>query len=307
MKNLQELVNESSEIAVQMLGPTLAKELREKAVIQSSHLVSQLVNAQRNKKAGRATIADCTPESLAQVLLDVLTMDLSLSPSLGLGYIIPYNVNNELTAIFQTSWKGDVTFFQQNGVIVDCFSNVVYEKDEFDFEEKNGEFDYTFKPAIGDRGKRVGAYACFLMPDGRIRGGFYNLSDIQKRRQVAKTDKIWTAWFDEMVRKTVIRMAMATLPRGRNTQEVFSKWEEVDNRHLDISQELTEEKREEVILKIREYVLNDDPKGLRSYHRGLSAIAGHDGAILDEYEKAFKSIRKARSSKPKQLTPPSND
>ncbi len=86
---------------------------------------------------------------------------------------------------------------------------VVYEGDTYDFENNSGKLTYFHKPKNP-----------FNKPDKNIIGAFcviknskgdcyetLDLEEIQKMRDVAKTDYIWEAWFNQMVLKSVIKRA----------------------------------------------------------------------------------------------------
>jgi len=137
--------------------------------------------------------------------------------------------------------------------------NIVYQGDEISFDEADGKVNYTHKytkPFDEKDEDIVGAY-CVIKND---RGEYLTkmgLKEIDKHRKVAKTDYIWSAWFPEMVRKTVIKKACKN-----HFDDVFQKIEEMDNVNYDLDNPLS------VDLKVKQEIdAIDTVQGLEDYYR----------------------------------------
>jgi len=108
----------------------------------------------------------------------------------------------------------------------------VYEGDVFRFAKKDGKVTYDHKltdPFKVNR-KVLGAY-CIIK---NKRGEFIetiNQDDIAKMRAVAKTQRIWEAWFTEMVLKSVIKRACK-----RHFKDVVTNIETLDNENYDLEE-----------------------------------------------------------------------
>lgn len=108
---------------------------------------------------------------------------------------------------------------------------LVYEWDSFSFSKKNGSVEYFHdiaNPFGNTDDMIVGAYTIIR----NKRGEFITLlskADIIKHRQVAKTDYIWKAWFQEMCLKTIVKKA-CKLHFG----DIFQEIEEMDNENYDL-------------------------------------------------------------------------
>lgn len=108
--------------------------------------------------------------------------------------------------------------------------NVVCKGDTF--ESSNTDGVLTYKHVIADpfaeKPEIIGAFAVIR----NKRGDFLtvlNKADIQKHRAVAQTDSIWSAWFKEMVLKTVMRKATKY-----HFDDVFEGMNEIDNEQYDL-------------------------------------------------------------------------
>lgn len=111
--------------------------------------------------------------------------------------------------------------------------STVSDKDEFSFSKENGlvSYEHKIKEPFGNN-NIVGAY-CVIKNN---RGEFLtmlNMEEIEKHRKVAKTDYIWSAWFKEMVLKTVIKKACK-----QHFDDVYTKIEELDNENYDLENTL---------------------------------------------------------------------
>lgn len=92
-------------------------------------------------------------------------------------------------------------------------ATVVYERDEFDYS-KGTETVLVHKPARGDRGERVAAYATAKHISGSSAEPIVMWAeDIAKRRAKAQTPKVWDEWTDRMWEKTVAKALAKELPK----------------------------------------------------------------------------------------------
>ena len=119
--------------------------------------------------------------------------------------------------------------------------DVVKEGDTFTAGKENGEIVYKHDIAnplaAADATTIIGAY-CVLK---NKRGSFITLlskEEIAKHRKVAKTDFIWSAWFKEMVLKTVLKKACKY-----HFDDIFESMNEIDNETIDLDKSIyTEDK-----------------------------------------------------------------
>lgn len=111
--------------------------------------------------------------------------------------------------------------------------SVVNDKDTFSFSRANGKVFYEHQMTEPFQKENIiGAY-CIIKNN---RGEFLTLlnkEELEKHRKVAKTDYIWSAWFKEMVLKTVIKKACK-----QHFDDVYTKIEELDNENYDLENTL---------------------------------------------------------------------
>lgn len=111
--------------------------------------------------------------------------------------------------------------------------SVVNDKDTFSFSRANGKVFYEHQVTEPFQKENIiGAY-CIIKNN---RGEFLTLlnkEELEKHRKVAKTDYIWSAWFKEMVLKTVIKKACK-----QHFDDVYTKIEELDNENYDLENAL---------------------------------------------------------------------
>lgn len=112
---------------------------------------------------------------------------------------------------------------------------LVYKGDIFSFEKENGVVSYSHKltdPFGHKEDDIIGGY-CIIK---NRRGEFITTlsrEEIQKARNVAKTQTIWQAWFAEMCKKTVIKKAVKF-----HFDDIYSEMEEEDNKNYDLEKAL---------------------------------------------------------------------
>lgn len=108
--------------------------------------------------------------------------------------------------------------------------SLVYKGDEFSFAKQNGTVEYKHflsNPFNHNENDIIGGY-CIIK---NRRGEFITTlsrEEIQKARNVAKTQTIWKAWFAEMCKKTIIKKAVKF-----HFDDVYSEMEEEDNKNYD--------------------------------------------------------------------------
>jgi len=126
---------------------------------------------------------------------------------------------------------------------------LVHEADIFKFSKKSGKVEYLHDitdPFDNSEKKLIGGY-CVIK---NRRGEFLTLlskADIDKHRQVAKTDYIWKNWFHEMALKTLIKKSCK-----QHFKDIYSNIETLDNENYDL--DLIEEKKPKQITLNKENI-----------------------------------------------------
>lgn len=107
----------------------------------------------------------------------------------------------------QPDYKGLIAVAKRIGVVKDVSADVVCENDTFSHGRRNGASHIEHTYELGEpRGEVIGAYSIFILPDGSFSYCLMDRSELDKVESVAPSKKgPWSAWKDEMRKKTVIR------------------------------------------------------------------------------------------------------
>jgi recombination protein RecT len=167
-------------------------------------------------------ILNCTPASIFTAVASVAMTNLTLNPVLGLCHLVPRGQ----AATLVVDYKGLLELLLRTGKIESISAGVVYEGDEFDYME-GSEGYVKHKRSLKRQPKAVflAAYCAATFANGKTHVHILDAEQIDKRRKVASTDKVWEKWFDEMAIKTTIRSHYKYLPK---TQEITTAMELVD-------------------------------------------------------------------------------
>ncbi len=116
---------------------------------------------------------------------------------------------------------------RNSGELSGVHAHVVYEKDAFDYELGDDE-RISHKPAMGERGKAMGAYAIASLKDGTVEREYMSLQEIEKARAVSRSAKSgpWVTWWGQMARKTVIHRLAKRLPMSSDMETYMRRDEE---------------------------------------------------------------------------------
>jgi recombination protein RecT len=167
----------------------------------------------------------CEPGSLLLAAYEAAELGVSLSPTLQLGYLIPYGGK----AQFQISWRGLVQRAYETGCVRSFFGEVVYERDKFErqYAPKRNLFH---APADGDRGEEIGAYAFIEFKDGTVDWEFADKKLIERHRKHSKQPDslMWSKFHEEAWKKTAIRILAKRLPLSNPGMEALAEVVERD-------------------------------------------------------------------------------
>jgi recombination protein RecT len=168
-----------------------------------------LLDMQQNQK-----LRECAPESIYLGLLACAVTGLEPGALHGHAYLVPFGGK----AQFMAGYKGLIKMAKRSGEVAGLTSNVVCEADTFDLDLGTAN-QLVHKPARGDRGEVIGAYAIAKMTAGHHEIEWVDRDDLDKIRAVAdKRGKspAWSEWPTEMMRKTSIRRLSKRLPLGHD-------------------------------------------------------------------------------------------
>lgn len=198
--------------------PTLRK------YIDDPTIKNRLIEILGEKKAAAFTSAllniwnnndqlqQCDPRSIMGAAGLAATVDLSLTPSLGQAYIVPYKSKGVYRAQFQIGKRGLVQLAHRTGKYVALHAGKVYDG------ELKGFDPFTGTPIQGDKvSDTVAGYIAYMKLDNGFEKWVYmTVAEIEahaeKYSQSYRADKSkgwssspWTTNFDAMAEKTVLK------------------------------------------------------------------------------------------------------
>lgn len=176
-------------------------------------------------------LQQCTPISFLAALMNAAQLGLEPNTPLGQAYLIPYKNKGKLECQFQIGYKGMIDLAYRNGQMQTIQAQAVYENDEF-FYEYGLEPKLVHRPAFSERGELIYFYGIF-----RTVNGGYGMAVMSKTDMdiYAKTyskafDSSYSPWqsnYEEMAKKTVIKMALKYAPIKTDFQRALSADESI--------------------------------------------------------------------------------
>ena len=162
-----------------------------------------------NKQLGNAIQAN--PVKFAIYLKNLITLGVDISQRQA--YFLPYG--NEITSVLD--YKTLMVLIKKHTNVKSIDAQLVYENETFKVEQgKVVEHLQNPFASIDSKGALVGAYSIFTLDDGSKDYYFASLEEINKVKGCSKSASSqyspWNNWFDEMVKKTVIRKGMKFYP-----------------------------------------------------------------------------------------------
>ena len=183
-------------------------------------------------KSGKNILQTCSQTSIANSLMDMVTLGLNASKKQG--YFIAYGGKCQ----FQKSYFGNITLARRNGM-KSINSEIIYEGDTFKYHIENGMkvIDVHEQDFMNiDNDKIKGAYAVATMEDGSTRVEVMNIVQLKKawnqRMGGLKEDasSTHTKFRDQMAKKTVINRLCKTIGNTStdgNISEVSDRIDEI--------------------------------------------------------------------------------
>lgn len=185
---------------------------------------------------------ECEPLTILTAVMKASELGLDLSPQLGQAWILPYNNSVKrgsgyikvMQAQFQIGYRGALQLIQRSNKIYHFAPRMVYENDEFYFCYGRSS-DLVHRPARGDRGKPIYAYAVANFDNGGFDFECWSIEDIIKHAET-KSPSYWddrakgivnkrSPWytdFESMALKTMVLAIWKRLPLETELQRAFA-------------------------------------------------------------------------------------
>lgn len=203
--------------------------------LANSLMGAYLTLKETTDKSGKCILETCSQASIANSLMDMATLGLSVQKKQG--YFVSYAGKCQ----FQRSYFGNITIARRFG-LKDINAQVIYEGDKFKYhiEDGNKVFDYHEQDFMNiDNDKIIGAYAVIIMNDGTKYLEVMNMNQIKKSWQQGYGYKEGSGthakFADQMAKKTVINRALKQIINTHGdafVQEADERTEEVDRSEM---------------------------------------------------------------------------
>ena len=218
-----------------------------------------LVLKETTDKNGKPLLETCSQASIANSLMDMATLGLSVQKKQG--YFIAYGGKCQ----FQRSYFGNITIARRYG-LKEVNAQVIYEGDNFVYhiEDGNKVLDKHEQSIMNiDNDKIIGAYAVVIMQDGTKMLEVMNMKQIKQSWQQGYGYKegsgTHSKFADQMAKKTVINRALKQIINTHGdafVQEADEHTEDInqaDKIAADVAYEIAENSNKE------EFVIDEPP------------------------------------------------
>lgn len=190
--------------------------------IPPGHFIQVAISAAFSKPE----LYNCDQTSIIACVYKAASLGLSLDPAMKEYYLVPFKNRKAQTVNAQgiIGYKGLEVLAIRAGLVMDTYSRVVYDCDQFSWEEGACPALYH-KPSLTRKqdAKIIGAYAVANLEGGRTRFRFVPIIEIEfehRSRSKAKDSGPWVTDYPAMCRKTAVRLLCDELPRSRHDERM---------------------------------------------------------------------------------------
>ncbi len=158
-------------------------------------------------------------------------LGLDLAGGLPTAYLVPFKGRAQLIV----SYRGLRELAIRSGTVRSIESQIVCERDLFEWAHTERGLIFSHRPPWSDRGDLVGVYAIATLQDGTVMGERMSTAQIEAIQRVSRggDGPAWKNHWDEMARKTVVRRLCKSLvlsPEVRRAVEIIDEQEGVETR-----------------------------------------------------------------------------
>ena len=227
-------VKSASPLTVAIGSDTVKKRFEEMLGKRSSAFLSSVLTVVNSNNL----LVNASPKSVLAAAATAASLDLSVSPTLGQCYIVPYKGQ----AAFQMGYRGLIALAQRSGKMKSIVMTPVYEGEIRNWNRFTESYEY------GDRisDNVVGYFARFETVNGFAKATYWTVDDVKKHAltfsQVCKAKGklvgVWADHFDAMACKTVLLSIMKTYaPLSLDMQTAMDS----DNKVISVNEDGTNE------------------------------------------------------------------
>lgn len=172
-------------------------------------------------------ILECTPESVYLACHSASQLGLEPCGPLGHAYLVPYRngKTGRMECQYQPGYRGLVELARRSGTITSIAARLVHEEDRLEYYEDEKGLHFNFKPATGERGKIIAAFAYAIFKDGGCQFEHMTVEELDaiRARSKSKDEGPWVSDTGEMYRKTVLKRLCKLLPANVELAEAVEQ------------------------------------------------------------------------------------
>lgn len=173
--------------------------------------------------------AQSNPAALEYAIINLASIGTTLNPALKEAYLVPRGGK----ICLDISYIGLIKLATDTGAVEWVQAEIVKEKDTFEYMGVGQKPLHKFQP-FGDRGNVIGVYCVAKLSTGEFLSTIMSKADCDsirdKSSQAAKSGP-WVSFYDEMLKKTVIKRAAKLWPKSERVQkaaEILNEHEGID-------------------------------------------------------------------------------
>lgn len=219
------------------LGPDIAKSFLSQRTSSldwdvESRYASEIIADPRNDYL--RSIVESNPDSLANALLDLARLGLSLSPTAKQAYLVPRSSKGKGIVVATPSYLGFEHGAMRSGKVTLIQTDLVYENDEFKRWTEETGAKLMHIPARKDRGELEGGYCLARFGNGEVRIEYMSAEDIEACRKASiRQNKgvvppSWQNFESEMQKAKVVRRAAKHWPHDPHITFMASQMDAAD-------------------------------------------------------------------------------
>jgi len=205
-----------TEVKKTIMSPAMTKQFQN--ALPKDITVERFQRVLMTSISSNPELMKCDQESLFSACMTAAQLGLYTDSFLGEGHLVSYSGK----VAFQPGYRGLIKLAKRSNDITGITAHVVYSNDQFSYTLGDDEAIYH-KPAMTDRGERVGAYSIARFSDGSIQREFVPVEYMMKIKKSAKTKYIWDGDFsDAMWRKSAVKQLTKWIPLDSNYQQAVA-------------------------------------------------------------------------------------
>lgn len=196
----------------------LASQFNSRRAIKDLKFATELSHMERHL-VNNSGLRDCDMESIGQTVVEAASLGLSMHPTLGHAYPIPYNINGQKRCELKVGYRGLIHRCMQAETIKSVQAVLVHEKDPTFrvWTDENGNRRIHHEEARKDRGGIEKAYCIAHFTNGGMHIEVMDREELDQceaaaKKKNAKGGAVWGQWRGEMCKKSVVRRAWKYWP-----------------------------------------------------------------------------------------------